>query len=48
MPLAEIPLEFDKNAWTFYFDVGYTDLSPKNVKSDGKTMSQHLKNAWYF
>jgi len=28
----ESPLEFDKNAWTFYFAAGDTELSPKNVK----------------
>ena len=47
--VADIPLEFDKNTWTFYFVVGLTYLSPKNVKKkDEKTMPKHPENVWKY
>ena len=41
-------LELDRNAWTFYFTSGDTDLRPKNVEVRGKNNDTTPKNAWKF
>ena len=52
---ADIPLEFVKNDWTFYYTARDTDLKPKNVKirrenDDTRKITEFLANAekWHF